>query len=187
MSRGERSELETRSRTKGSARSSTSSASEAVSWYDEVEALAPGGYPCRAERWLAAGRIPYQAFTVLRALELPSLGAEDRLRLTRQAIGAAPGVPGLHLQLGRQLTALDRKDDARAALEVGLAQAEAPDLRSRRLVESAADAAPSADRDRMLHEAMEPGGNLVAAAMARVLLPLGSPPVPGALSRGLVP
>ncbi len=153
-------------------------ASEAVSWYDEVEALAPGWYRCRAERWLAAGiaagRIPYLAFTVLRTLELPSLGTEDRLRLTRQAIGEAPGVPELQLQLARQLKALDREDEARAALEVGLAQAEEPDIRSRLLIESAADAAPSADRDKMLREAMEPGGNLVAAAMARVLLHSGT-------------
>ena len=149
-------------------------ASEAVAWYDEAEALAPGWYHCRADRWLAAGiaagEISHQAFMLLRMLESPDVSAEERVQLARRGSSDAAGVPEFQLHLGRLLASLGREDEAREALAAGLRQAEEPDIRSRLLVESAAWVPPSAERDRRLHEAMEPGGNLVAAAMARVML-----------------
>lgn len=150
-------------------------AREAVDAYDTVEALAPGWFHCRSDRWLAAGiaegRIPYQAFGFLRALENPALDARERLQLARGAVRAAPQVPEFKLHLARQLAAGDRRNpEAWQVFADGLQQAKEPDIRSRLLVEAATLLPPSAERDRMLQEALNPAGNLVAAATAWVLL-----------------
>ena len=61
-------------------------------------------------------------------------------------------------------------DEAEAAYRRGLAIAEEPDVQTRLLVALAGSTADSTERVRLLHEAMDLGGNLVAAAMASVLL-----------------
>ncbi|WP_224245101.1 tetratricopeptide repeat protein [Hyalangium gracile] len=152
-------------------------AGEAMARYDQVEALAPGWFHCRAERWLAsgiaAGRIPQSAFSLLRMLENPGVDVHQRVQLATQGISEAPRVPAFHLQLTRDLARLGRETEARQVLAEGLEVAEEPDIRSRLLVESARQEAPSPVRDRKLHEAMAPGGNLVAAATAVVMLRVG--------------
>jgi tetratricopeptide (TPR) repeat protein len=152
-------------------------ASESVAWYDEVEALAPGWYACRARRWLAAGiaagRIPHAAFLLLRELEKPNLSAEEGVELARRALREAPGVPELQWHLGRHLVALGLEEEARQVFAEGLARAEEPDVRSRLLIELAALLPASEGRDERLREALAPGGHLIAAAMAGVMLRTG--------------
>lgn len=148
--------------------------SEALACYDQLEALAPGWHNCRAERWLAAeiaaGRIPQGAFDQLATLEDGSVSAEAQVRLARQGIREAPGAPAFHLYLGIYLERLGQEDEARRAIAEGLEQAREPDLRSRLLVQFAHLNPSSLEREARLHQAMAPGGNLAAAAMAALLL-----------------
>lgn len=146
---------------------------EAVASYRVTEELAPGFYHCRADRWLAerlaAGTIDHAMFSRLRALldgDLPAprvcaLGLEA---LKHQELGV------LHLLVGGALVKLGRDDEGEAAYRRGLAMAEEPDVRTRLLVALAGRTADSTERARLLHEAVDLGGNLVAAAMASALL-----------------
>jgi tetratricopeptide (TPR) repeat protein len=149
--------------------------SEAVAWYDQAEALAPGWYHCRSERWLAdgiaTGRIPYEAFLLLRTLESSNLSPQEKMQLLRRAIRVAPGVPEFKLHLGRAQASGGPNAEALQYLTEGLEQAEEPDIRSRLLVECALHLpATSPRRQELLYKALAPGGNLVAAAMAQVML-----------------
>lgn len=152
-------------------------ASEAVAGYDETEALAPGWYACRARRWLAAGiasgKIPHAAFLLLRKLERAELSAEESMALVERALRETPAVAEFHWHLGRRLVALGREGEAVGAFAEGLARAEEPDVRSRLLVELAALLPDSPERKERLREAMKPGGHLIAAAMAEVMLHKG--------------
>ena len=76
----------------------------------------------------------------------------------------------LQLLLGGALGKLGRDDEAEAAYRRGLAIAEEPDVQTRSLVALAGRTGDSTEKVRLLHEAMDLGGNLVAAAMASVLL-----------------
>jgi tetratricopeptide (TPR) repeat protein len=149
-------------------------ASEAVACYDKVEALAPGWFHCRAERWvaagIAAGSIPHSAFPLLCTLEGWELSANENVRLARQGLSEAPGVPAFHLYLGLYLAQLGQDDEARGVFAEGLRLAEEPDIRSRLLVQAAFLDKLSPERTRRLEEAMAPGGNLAAGAMAAVML-----------------
>lgn len=152
-------------------------ASEAVAGYDETEALAPGWYACRARRWLAAGiaagKLPHAAFLLLRELEREEPSAEKGVALAERALREAPGVAEFHWHLGRRLVALGRESEAAGVFAKGLGRAEEPDVRSRLLVELAALLPDSPEREERLREAMKPGGNLIAAAMAEVMLRRG--------------
>ncbi|MEO5729185.1 MAG: tetratricopeptide repeat protein [Byssovorax sp.] len=146
---------------------------EAIASYRATEELAPGFYHCRADRWLAerlaAGTIDHAMFSRLRALldgNLPAaqislLGLEA---LKHQELGV------LQLLLGGALVKLGRDEEAEAAYRRGLAIAEEPDVQTRLLVALAGRTGDSTEKVRLLHEAMDLGGNLVAAAMASVLL-----------------
>jgi hypothetical protein len=76
-------------------------------------------------------------------------------------------VAALHFHRSRALEKLGRGDDAFAALGAGLACDPEPDIRTRLLVQLAMllDGEP---RAALLAEARELGGNLVAAAIARL-------------------
>lgn len=158
-------------------------AGEAVACYDRVEALAPGWYHARSERWLAAeiaaDRVPQAVFTALRQLEDGDLPAEDKVHLARRTLDAAPGLPALYLHLGAQLAALGRDDDARTALADGLSRAREPSLRAQLLARAATLEPPSPARDKLLEEAIALRGDLVSAAMAAVMrrAPADAPPM----------
>jgi tetratricopeptide (TPR) repeat protein len=149
-------------------------ASEAVACYDRAEALAPGWYHCRSDRWLAAeiaaGRVPHAAFALLHSLEEPGLDAAELARRARLGVQAAPTVASFHLTLSQALAALGQEGEAREVLAEGLRQAQEPDIRSRLRVEAARRDSHAPESQRMLREALAPGGNLVAAAMASIML-----------------
>jgi tetratricopeptide (TPR) repeat protein len=148
--------------------------SEALACYNQLEVLAPGWHNCRAERWLAAGiaagRIPHSVFSQISTLEDWSVSAAEQVRLACQGLSETPAVPAFHLYLGIYLSFLGQKYEARKAIAEGLERAEEPDLRSRLLVQFAELNPCSPERNQRLHEAMAPGGNLAAAAMAAVML-----------------
>jgi len=97
----------------------------------------------------------------------------------REGLRAAPGVPEFHLHLGGQLVALGREEEAAEVFATGLGLAQEPDVRLRLLVEPTGLLPDSAERDQRLKEAMAPGGHLIAAAMARVMLSTGPSRRPG--------
>lgn len=153
---------------------------EAAERYARVEALAPGWYDCRAERWLALeleqGRAPYEAFLALRAFEggLPA-PSEEKLAMARRAIEAAPDLALLRLREGEVLASMGRTIEARAAFEAGLQCAREPDIRSRLLVKLCLGEEPSPERDARLHEALDASGHLLSAAMAQLALCVSPP------------
>lgn len=148
--------------------------SDAVTCYEETEALAPGWFQVRSDLWLArqivAGALPREAFELLRATEV-STDPEERVRLIRATLARLHNFAPLLLTLGQLLIGLKKSWEALEALEVGLAHAQEPDVRSRLLFARAMLEPPdSVHRAEMLEDAMAPGGSLVAAAMARVAL-----------------
>lgn len=81
-----------------------------------------------------------------------------------------PELPLLHLHHARALAELGRRVEALAALRRGLAADPEPDARTRLLVELAGVTDDLVEREASLREAEALAGNLVAAAMARVML-----------------
>jgi tetratricopeptide (TPR) repeat protein len=146
---------------------------EAIASYRATEELAPGFYHCRADRWLAerlaAGTIDHAMFSRLRALLDGDLPAA-RIVLLGQAALKHQELGVIHLLLGGALVKLGRDEEAEAAYRRGLAIAEEPDVQTRLLVALAGFTGDSTERVRLLNEAMDLGGNLVAAAMASVML-----------------
>lgn len=147
---------------------------EAERLYDEVERLAPGWFHCRANRWLAgrlaAGAVDHETFRVLHQMQDGKLPPDRRLALAEQTLNRQPDLPLLHLHHARALAELGRKPEALAALRRGLAADPEPDARTRLLVELAGVTDDPAERGASLREAEALAGNLVAAAMARVML-----------------
>lgn len=147
---------------------------EAAAAYAEVERLAPGWFHCRADRWLAeqiaAGAVDHAVFVAIHALQDGPLAPADKLALADATLARAPRVGLLHLLRARQLARLGRAAEAVQALRDGLAADPEPDTRARLLVELGATAGDPEERAALLTAARAPGGNLVAAAMAGLLL-----------------
>ena len=146
---------------------------EAAEAYRATELLAPGWYHCRADGWmagrLAAGAIDHETFARVRQLLDGQLSPEQTVALAQATLQLSElGV--LHLTLAEALAKLGRKTDAEAACRRGLGCAEEPDIRTRLLVALANATANPAERRQLLHEAIELSGNLVAAAMATMML-----------------
>jgi tetratricopeptide (TPR) repeat protein len=76
----------------------------------------------------------------------------------------------LRLQLGEALRKLGRHADAEEAYRRGLAIAEEPDVRTRLLFALGVTTKDPLEKTQRLHEAIDLAGNLVAAAMATLVL-----------------
>ncbi len=146
---------------------------EAAASYRATEQLAPGWYHCRFDTWLAdrlaAGALSHEAFLALHQLVDGALEPAAALALADEAL-AKGELAILHLLRGDALGRLTREAEAEAAYRSGLATADEPDVKTRLLVALANRTADALEKTRLLHEAVELGGNLVAAAMAKVLL-----------------
>ncbi|MBI4859773.1 MAG: tetratricopeptide repeat protein [Candidatus Riflebacteria bacterium] len=151
---------------------------EAVEAYDETERLAPGWFHVRAQVWLArelaASRLPHEAFLTLRELEDAEQPPDLKSDLARKALQNWPQLAPVHLVLGNALLAMDRVDEAKAAFRKGLECAREPDVASRLRLCLALSGGAGDEGAKMLEAAREPGGNLVAAAMATIALRTGS-------------
>ncbi len=147
---------------------------EAAAVYEAVEVRAAGWFHSRADLWLArqiaAGPRDHGAFLAVRSLVDGGLAPAERVRLARQALGRYPTLPALHLALGDALRALEQGDEAIAAYREGLRHAEEPDVKTRLLVALGGSLTTGEEQRRLLEQAIALNGNLVAAAMARVIL-----------------
>lgn len=141
--------------------------------FQAAEALAPGYMQVRNDLWLAeqmkAGTIDHGLFLLLRELLDGEPTPEEavalaRAGLERQKLGL------LYLNLGNALMKQQQRAEAEAAYRQGLAIAEEPDVRTRLLVGLGTAAEESRARREALNEARALNGNLVAAAMATVVL-----------------
>lgn len=147
---------------------------EAVAVYDEVEALAPGWFQARSERWLAAelaaGRIGAASLAALHAEQDPRVAPSDKLAAIDRGLAEAPGLPPLRLARAAVLRTLGLRDECAAELRRALAVAEEPGLRTRVLCDLGMELGPSPEADSLLREAVALRGHLVAAACAEVAL-----------------
>jgi tetratricopeptide (TPR) repeat protein len=147
---------------------------EAAEAYDLTEELAPGWFHCRSDLWLAQqlylGKLPHEVFLIWHAVQDGPLPPAEKVRLAEKGLKQAPNLPLLLQPLGKNLRAVGRAAEAEAAWRRGLARAEEADIKTRLLVDVAAVTADTREKQDLLHEAIELNGNLVAAAMARVVL-----------------
>jgi tetratricopeptide (TPR) repeat protein len=146
---------------------------EAAGALAATEKLAPGFYHCRSDRWLAenlaAGLIEPSMFRLVRQIVDGNPEPKQAVDLARAGLEKAK-MGLLFLTLGDALSKLHRSHEAEEAYRQGLRIAEEPDVRTRLLTGLGAIVNDSNEKLRLLHEAVELRGNLVAAAMASVLL-----------------
>jgi tetratricopeptide (TPR) repeat protein len=153
-------------------------AGDAVQAYEATEALAPGWFYCRADRWLAVevaeGREDMAVFRVLRTEDLPeeAMPLAQKAATVEEALSRArSGLPLLNLYHGKCLARLGKAAEAEAAFRAGLESVQDPDTRSRLLVELQNVIADEGEKARILREAAAvPGGNLIAGAIATLAL-----------------
>jgi tetratricopeptide (TPR) repeat protein len=149
---------------------------EAVAAYDAVEALAPGWFNCRTDRWLAAEiaakRIEPPVFFILRTEDMPDTSAtwEQKLSLADQAIERAGELAPLMLYRGRCLMRSGRVAEAEPVLRKGLQNAQESDVKTRLMVDLQMVLPDGEEKRRVLNEAIALNGNLAAGAVARVTL-----------------
>jgi tetratricopeptide (TPR) repeat protein len=136
---------------------------EAVESYRRTEALAPGWYHCRGDRWLAerlaAGDVDHAVFQAVCQLVDDRMAPDQAVALAEAALARC--------ELGEArlaLVELGCKAEAEAACT------DEPDVRARLLVALGNAMADRAERRRLLHAAIELSGNLVSGAMATILL-----------------
>jgi tetratricopeptide (TPR) repeat protein len=149
---------------------------DAIAAFDRVEALAPGFFHVRTDRWiaqqLATGRLTQQTFRIARYLLDNEPEPEDAASSALEALRTAPIAP-LYLLAGDALRKLGKTRDAEKQYRLGLEVSEEPDVRTRLLL---ALSVVSENRDEgreLLRNAMELRGNLTAAAMAELALRSG--------------
>lgn len=147
---------------------------KAVGCYEATEKLAPGWFHCRSDLWLAQQlarrNIDHSMWLVLRELEDGNKTPAQKLKLAKMALVKSPELAPLHLLMGESLLKLDRRKDAEGSFRKGLISSHEPDFKTRLLVDLALVLESGEEKRRLLHEARELNGNLVAAAMATVTL-----------------
>ena len=98
------------------------------------------------------------------------MNPQQKLNLLDRALQQAPDLALLHLLHGKSLQSLRQTAAAQVAYRRGLECVEEPDTKTRLLVNLAAVVENAEEEKRLLEEAISLNGNLVAAAMARVVL-----------------
>ena len=147
---------------------------KAVECYEATEKLAPGWFHCRSDLWLAQQLARKNSdnsmWLVLRELEDGNKTPAQKLKLAKMALVKSPELAPLHLLMGESLLKLDRRKDAEGSFRKGLISSHEPDFKTRLLVDLALVLESGEEKRRLLHEARELNGNLIAAAMAAVTL-----------------
>ncbi|MBX9693010.1 MAG: hypothetical protein K2Z81_11545 [Cyanobacteria bacterium] len=146
---------------------------EAIEAYETTENLAPGWFQCRSDLWmskqLAGGRYNHDLLDAVCQIQDGDMPTQDKIQLCQEWLDRHADLACLHLFMGKSLQSLGRNENAYQFIRQGLIVAEEPDVRTRLLVAAATVAPPGPDRDWFLESAIELNGNLVSAAMARVL------------------
>ncbi|MCR9165904.1 MAG: tetratricopeptide repeat protein [Nannocystaceae bacterium] len=147
---------------------------EALLAYDRVEELAPGWHRVAEDRALvaaiAAGELESDALNIVREIEDGPRMPRAKIAVAHGALERFPALARLHFALGRAHWSVDEHEEARAAWRTALETADNASIRTRALAELGATALDSDEGVRDLHGAIEEDGELVASAMARVLL-----------------
>jgi tetratricopeptide (TPR) repeat protein len=146
---------------------------EAVESYSRCEDLAPGWFHVHADRWLAErlahGKLAHATFLLHLELTDGSVSPERKLQLASQVLGAAGSLAPFHLERGKAFAALGRQPEAIQAFRDGLDHESDSGTRTRLLVELGSRVS-GPERIQNLEAAVGLNGDLVAAAMARVML-----------------
>ncbi|MEZ4445244.1 MAG: tetratricopeptide repeat protein [Polyangiaceae bacterium] len=147
---------------------------EAIGAYDRVEALAPGWYHARSDRFLAQlladDEVPAAIFEAIRSLEDGSDAPIDKLALAEASLATAPDLAHLHLLRGNALVTLGLREDAAQAYRDGLAAPQRePAIETRLLARLGAVLQEPTERQATLRRAVALGADFVSAGMARVL------------------
>ncbi len=147
---------------------------DAVAAFDACEALGPGWFHVRADRWIAheiaEGRLAPEAFAALRSMETDET-PKAKLRLAEGALESVGRFPHLELQLGRQYETLGKMKDARRVWEAALDPTPEPDVRTRIYARLGVAAAKETEAAAWFEKALAvEDGNLVAQASARLAL-----------------
>jgi tetratricopeptide (TPR) repeat protein len=147
---------------------------EALDQLAHAETLAPGWQLVRPALHLARlrhqGVLAHDSFIAWHVLEEGPLGAEAKVILAERALSRAPELAVLHLLHAHNLRSSGGARRAEAACRRGLGCSPGPDVRTRLLVELAALVEDPVERKELLEEAIQTGGDLIAAATARVVL-----------------
>jgi len=145
----------------------------AVESYARCEELAPGWYHVRADRWfaeqLAAGKLEHGVLLVHLELTDGSASPERKLELASQVLGRVPDLGPFHLHRGKALIELGREAEAIQAFRDGLSHGCDPGTRTRLLAELG-NRLSHPERRQHLEAAVALQGDLVSAAMARLML-----------------
>ncbi len=146
---------------------------EAIEAYETTETLAPGWFQCRSDLWmskqLAGGRYSHELFDALCQVQDENLSNANKINICQEWLQRHADLASLYLFLGKSLQAAEQDENAYQCFRQGLIVAEEPDVRTRLLVAAASVSPPGPDREWFLESAVEENGNLVSAAMARVL------------------
>lgn len=146
----------------------------ALGAYDRVRELAPGWHRIEEDRALvaaiAAGKLDPDALGIVREIEDGPRTPRAKIAVAQGALERFPTLARLYFALGRAHWSVDEHEEARAAWNQALETADNASIRTRALAELGATALDSDEGVRDLHRAIEEDGELVASAMARVLL-----------------
>lgn len=147
---------------------------QATASFEEVERLAPGWYHVRSNLWwgrsLEEGTVDVEQFQVLRALEDGGLPADQALSIAQRANEQYPDFAPFQLVLGNLHRDRGETDEAAEWYRCGLQNVDEPDLESRLLCALAATMPESPERTELAQRVIELPGNLVARAMATLLM-----------------
>ncbi len=147
---------------------------EALAAYELVRELAPGWHRVEEDRALvaqiASGELEPDALNIVREIEDGPRTPRAKIAVANEAIERFPTLARLHFAQGRAYWSVDAQDEARAAWRQALALADNSSIRTRALAELGATALDSDEGVHDLHRAIDEDGELVASAMARVLL-----------------
>lgn len=146
----------------------------AASRYETCEQLAAGWYRVREDRALVEqirqGTLTPDALSLIREVEDGPRPPRARLQIGLGGLHRFEGWARLHHAIGKAHWAIEEREEARAAWRRALDLAENEGIRTRALTDLGATAIDRAEATRQLHQAMMLSGDLLAAAMARVLL-----------------
>ncbi len=147
---------------------------QALAAYERVHALAPGWHRVEEDRALvsaiANGTLDPDILNIVREIEDGPRTPRSKIAVAHGGLERFPKLARLHFALGRAFWSVDEHEEARDAWRTALDTADNASIRTRALAELGATALDSDEGVRDLHRAIEEDGELVASAMARVLL-----------------
>jgi uncharacterized protein HemY len=147
---------------------------QALVAYEAVERLAPGWHSSREDAALVtgllAGELDPSIIRLLRELEQSKRPPRSRAALAEEALEHSPDLARLWLALGQARLSLGEGEAAEAALREAVEHADNDAVLTRALAELGGICPDRTEGTRLLYRAVERSGDLVAAAMAEVML-----------------